>query len=173
MNQLLDKMVLGALAGFSATLPMTATMERLHRRLPAAERYPLPPREISKDLPHAGLGSAGATLLYHFVYGAAAGALFGFFCRRRDIGAGSCFGIGVWAASYLGWLPASRVLKPATAHPARRNTLMLAAHVVWGACLSLGLNELERAAAQGFSAAGKPEPRLMDRTDAEGTPRHD
>ncbi len=173
MNRLLDKMVLGALAGFSATLPMTATMEHLHRRLPAGERYPLPPREISEDLPRAGLGSPRATLLYHFVYGAVAGALFGFLCRRRDIGAGSCFGIGVWAASYLGWLPASRVLKPATAHPARRNSLMLAAHVVWGACLSLGLNELERAAAQGFSTSGKPEPRLIDRTDTERASWHD
>lgn len=125
------------------------------------------------DLPRAGLETPGATLLYHFVYGAVAGALFGFLCRRRDIGAGSCFGIGVWAASYLGWLPASRVLKPASAHPARRNALMLAAHVVWGACLSLGLNELERAAAQGFSTAGKPEPRLIDRTDTEGASWHD
>ena len=37
----------GALAGLAATVPMTATMLTLHRRLPKNERYHLPPRELT------------------------------------------------------------------------------------------------------------------------------
>ena len=124
--------ILGALSGFAATLPMTATMSRLHLALPSVERYPLPPRELAEDLPSLAVGTATATLVYHFLYGAAAGALFGGFSRRRDIPAGAAYGIAVWVASYLGWIPASRRLNAATRHPARRNGLMLMAHLVWG-----------------------------------------
>ena len=49
----------------------------------------------------------------------------------------------MWAASYLGWIPAAGLLKPATEHPARRNFMMIAAHLVWGAALALALKELE------------------------------
>lgn len=71
-----DRLVLGALAGVAATLPMTMAMRRLHGRLPDEERYPLPPREISADLPHLGLTAPTATLLHHFAYGGAAGGGF-------------------------------------------------------------------------------------------------
>ncbi|KRE05036.1 hypothetical protein ASE63_25065 [Bosea sp. Root381] len=74
-----DAVILGALAGFVATLPMTATMSRLHQTLSLEERYPLPPRELAEDMPSMAVGRATATLtlVYHFLYGAAAGALFG------------------------------------------------------------------------------------------------
>jgi hypothetical protein len=35
----------------------------------------------------------------------------------------------------LGWLPAFRILKPATNHPAQRVMLMISAHLIWGATL--------------------------------------
>jgi hypothetical protein len=56
----------GALAGFSATALMTALMWRLHRRLPAGERYPLPPREITERIVEPRLDARardGATAL--------------------------------------------------------------------------------------------------------------
>jgi hypothetical protein len=163
MRPALSDAVLGALSGFVATLPMTATMSRLHRRLARSERYPLPPRELSEDLPSFGKDTGTATLVYHFLYGAAAGALFGAFSPGRGLASGSAYGLVVWAASYLGWIPASQRLKPATRHPAQRNGLMLAAHLVWGGALAIGLRELDRSRAAGFSLSASSEPRLKDR----------
>jgi uncharacterized membrane protein YagU involved in acid resistance len=57
---------------------------------------------------------------------------------------GAAFGLAVWAGSYLGLLPVLGILRPATEHPARRNALMIASHVVWGAVAGLVLEELRR-----------------------------
>lgn len=164
----LDRVVLGVLAGVAATLPMTIAMRQLHARLPESERYPLPPREISEDLPRLGLSAATATLAYHFAYGGAAGGAFALFSRRRDIATGGLFGVGVWMASYLGWIPLARILRPGTDHPARRNALMLAVHLVWGGGLAAGLRGLEDAREASFARATSPRPVLKDR--AEKTP---
>jgi hypothetical protein len=157
------KLVLSGLAGFVATLPMTAAMSRLHARLPRRERYPLPPREISESLPAFGLPPSVATLAYHFLYGAAAGSLFAALSDRRDPATGAVFGVAVWGASYLGWIPAGRILAFGSRHPARRNSLMLAAHLVWGAALAAGLKELEAARRSAFSLSRSDHPRLEDR----------
>jgi uncharacterized membrane protein YagU involved in acid resistance len=55
---------------------------------------------------------------------------------------GAVGGLGIWLGSYLGWIPAASILKPATDHPRRRNLLMLAAHVVWGAATAAAMREL-------------------------------
>jgi hypothetical protein len=163
-----EAVILGALAGFVATLPMTATMSRLHQTLPLEERYPLPPRELAEDMPSMAVGRATATLVYHFLYGAAAGALYGGISRRRDLPTGAAYGIAVWVASYLGWIPALQRLKTATRHPARRNGLMLIAHLVWGAALTAGLREVERARAASFSRSASADKRLKDQPEGHG-----
>jgi hypothetical protein len=56
--------------------------------------------------------------------------------------AGAGFGVAVWAGSYLGWLPAAGILSPATEHPPRRNALMIASHVVWGATAGVVFDKL-------------------------------
>ncbi|UUP18709.1 hypothetical protein [Nitratireductor thuwali] len=140
----------GALAGTCATMAMTAAMRRLHRALPADQRYPLPPREItSRTLPAPDARSATtAAILAHFGFGALAGAVYG--CLPRPRPAGFVYGPAVWAVSYLGWVPAGRILAPADDHPGRRNALMLLVHVVWGTVLSVALDELNKAAEGGF-----------------------
>jgi hypothetical protein len=158
-------MLLGALAGFAATLPMTMGMRRLHELLPATERYPLPPRELGESLPRLGLGRAGASLLHHFLFGALGGAAFGGLTGARSVRTGATFGAGVWAASYLGWIPAAGLLRFGASHPLRRNMLMIAVHLVWGAALAVGLRELEAAQAGAFSRSGSDNPRLMDREE--------
>ena len=140
-----NRLLLGAIGGIVATGPMTAAMILLHRRLPLAERYPLPPREITmKIASEAGVagelsGSArtAVTLLSHFGYGAAAGALYAGALDPREapLGKGFLFGLLVWAASYLGWLPAAGILSSATEHPGRRSALMIVAHLIWGMTL--------------------------------------
>ncbi|CAA0096688.1 Uncharacterised protein [Starkeya nomas] len=161
----LDRIVLGAIAGFAATLPMTMAMRGLHARLPRTERYPLPPREISEDLPRPGMSAATAALLYHFLYGGAAGGLYALLVRRRDVVNGSAYGVAVWLASYLGWIPAASILRFGTEHPARRNGLMIVAHLVWGSALALGLEELAGARTESFSRSTSPRSALKDRTE--------
>lgn len=138
----MKRMLAGALAGTLATVPMTAVMLALHRRLPVKEQYPLPPREIT-DVAVSSVGGdprrqshmTGLSLTAHFAYGAATGALYSVLFRqaRHPVLTGSAYGVAVWVASYLGWIPAARILRPANTHPARRNALMIMAHLVWGA----------------------------------------
>jgi hypothetical protein len=142
----MHKIVRGAIAGTVATIPMTLVMISLFRRLPVEQHYPLAPRLIIDNMAErAGVRHVvreptlvRATLIAHFSYGAATGALFPFLEQHRYplalVGPG--YGLAVWAASYLGWIAALRILSPATHHPQERNVLMLAAHVVWGAALA-------------------------------------
>jgi hypothetical protein len=114
-------------------------MELMAHRLPAPERTPLPPAEITARTGRklglwCGSGPV-ATHAAHFGFGAATGALFGALGGRRPA-QGIAYGLGVWGVSYLGWVPALSLMAPATRHPGRRNALMIAAHVVWGATLA-------------------------------------
>lgn len=152
------RVLLGVLAGTAATVAMTTVMRRMHRQLPAPERYPLPPREITERVSASvALRLAqprAATLSNHFAFGAAAGAFYASFFKGRSLAAGITYGLTVWATSYLGWIPATGILAHAGRHPPRRNLLMLAAHVVWGAVLTTSLYELERSQPEIFSGRG-------------------
>lgn len=142
------RLLLGGIAGFVGTMAMTAAMRRLHERLPEQESYPLTPREIidsTAEQAEIALTSEAAkdvTTAAHFAYGAACGAVLGAAAPRMGPIAGAAAGVGVWLGSYLGWLPAAGILKPATDHPARRNGLMIAVHLVWGATTAFAMREL-------------------------------
>lgn len=155
-------MLIGAIAGFVATAVMTSAMRRMHGRLPARERYPLPPREITETLvePRSEAGARDLSLAAHFAFGAAAGSLLGAPEPRMSLGRGLAGGLVVWTASYFGWVPAARILEPAHRHPLRRNALMIAAHLVWGAATALTAKELSESR-ETMLAQGP----LKDRTD--------
>lgn len=152
----MNRFITGALGGFLATIPMTMAMVGLWSRLPVKDRYALPPREITevtikKISAHATALNdkqmAGLSLAAHFMYGAATGALYPLICRepRQPLLFGASYGVGVWAASYLGWIPAARILTPATQHPTARNRMMIISHVVWGAATVLIAKSLQGA----------------------------
>lgn len=153
----MHKLVRGAIAGTVATIPMTLVMITLFRRLPAHQRYPLPPRllmenfmgRVARDQVREDASLTHLTLAAHFGYGAATGVAFPFLEHDTEpqLLRGMAYGVGIWAASYLGWIPAARLLDPATRHPARRNALMLSAHLIWGTALariSAALREPEK-----------------------------
>ena len=76
----------------------------------------------------------------HIGYAVAAGAVYGTTAAGLKLppalrGAG--YGLALWAASYLGWLPATGLYRPATREPLARNALIIAAHLLWGATLGL------------------------------------
>lgn len=160
----MERMTTGLIAGLTATAPMTVAMELMHRRLPQREQYPLPPREITMKLAD-GVGLAehldepqrrDLTMLGHFGYGALAGALYAPLARRcpaHPVVKGAAFGLGLWAASYAGWLPAAGIMPPPTRQPARRNALMIVAHVVWGAATGIVAARLAEAEHGAFSRA--------------------
>jgi len=152
----MQKLLAGAIAGTVATVPMTVVMKALQGAAPSARRQSLPPRQITMELARragiAGeLGAAGrdaATTVSHFGYGGSVGAFYPALAERLPgptLVKGALFGIGVWAASYLGWLPAAGILRPATREPAGRNAMMIASHVVWGAALAAVSERLRRA----------------------------
>jgi uncharacterized membrane protein YagU involved in acid resistance len=133
---------------------MTAAMLGMQQLLPKREQYPLPPRRIVDRL----AGRFGArraldrgqlnalTAVAHFAYGTGAGAIYGpigLALPLPRVVSGIAYGLVVWTASYLGLLPALGILRPATQHPAGRNALMIAAHVVWGATLGLVTPQVE------------------------------
>ena len=148
------RLLTGAVAGCLATFPMTVLMERLHRKLPVQEQYPIPPSEITAKLT-ADVGLQPSLtpeqhrtliLLAHFGYGSTAGALYNVTAAHlpaplmvRDL----LFGLCVWIASYLGLLPVLGILRPATQHPPRRTALMIVAHAVWGVTLALLVQQSE------------------------------
>jgi uncharacterized membrane protein YagU involved in acid resistance len=144
----------GAIGGMLAAAPMTLVMEVQFRRLTRSQRYPLPPRELTEAMERrAGVVDAlseqtrvVSSLAAHFAYGALTGAAYPLFAGRR-VGHpalhGSMYGVFVWAASYLGWVPAAGILAPATEHPAQRRRLMIVAHLVWGAVMALIMRRLD------------------------------
>jgi putative membrane protein len=147
------KLVKGAFAGFVATAPMSIFMLIGWRLLPAQERYHLPPRQITEEITErVGIedrlseeGLIGLTIFSHFGYGALFGSVYALFADRIPLHSslkGALAGVAIWIGSYLGWLPALGILRPATQHPFRRNLLMIIAHVVWGVTLGEATRKL-------------------------------
>lgn len=146
--------IAGSIAGLAATVPMTVVMKFLHHRLPAHEQYPLPPRQITRNVARKahveealepGPQWDAATYVNHFAYGSAVGAAYaavGHHLPGPPAFRGILFGGIVWGGSYLGWLPLANILPPATREPAKRNALMIVAHVVWGATTGLAVEAM-------------------------------
>lgn len=145
----------GALAGFVASVPMAFVMMGLNRYLPVGSRSwpeklrPLPPKEIVVEtaaradvekVVTPGKQWDAATWLGHLAYGSATASLFPLATRPLPlpyIPRGMLFALGVWAGSYLGWLPALGILPPATKQTPRRNAVMILSHLSWGSLLAL------------------------------------
>jgi hypothetical protein len=140
---------------------MTAAMTLMHHRLPGDAPGPLPPVAITRGpLRRAGrarrngtpapipVNLAPLTLAAHFGYGAVTGALWPLWRRAWGqesggrVDSGAAFGLAVWGASYLGWVPAMGLLPPVGRHAAGRVGLMLAAHLVWGVALAAADRDL-------------------------------
>lgn len=102
---------------------------------------------------HPGREWETATWLSHLGYGAATASVYPFFDRLLNAGTekaggvrfpaalrGMVFALLVWAGSYMGWLPAANILPPASQQPARRNTVMIVSHLLWGSLIGFLVN---------------------------------
>ena len=151
----LRKFLQGAMAGLVATAPMSIFMLVGWKLLPRYEKYHLPPRLITEEITErVGIEDrlnekelVGLTIFSHFGYGALFGWLYAIFEQRVPLHAslkGALTGLGVWAGSYLGWLPLLGILPSARWHPWRRNLLMIVAHIIWGLALGESLQKLTK-----------------------------
>ncbi len=147
----------GFWSGVLATGPMTLFMFAAQKSLPREEQSPLPPATLTKQLtaPVADrLPSSlrqDLTMVSHFGYGIACGTLYSLLARRAPgpvAAKGAGFGLLVWAASYLGWTPALGLRAAAPKIPARRNAMMIGAHIVWGISLAFAEDKLRRFGAE-------------------------
>ena len=160
----MDSRIAASLAGAVATAPMTAVMMALHQILPGEPPVPLPPRTIVENVADAAGAEhvmddmsesqkKGATMAAHFGYGAAAGAAYIPFAGKTSLppaAEGALFGLAVWGGSYLGLMPATGLYKSATDDAPARNTLMIAAHLVWGASMGMLYHALRKRTVEGF-----------------------
>jgi hypothetical protein len=139
-GSLVERSVRGAVSGVVAIVPMSLLM-LIAQRLGALPRQP--PEEIT-DATTRRVGlkvsedtSNALSVLGHVAYGAGIGAAYGCLVPAHFAGrsTGVAYGLGVYGASYLGWLPALR-LRPAGQGHANKPTLaMVLAHVVYGGVL--------------------------------------
>jgi uncharacterized membrane protein YagU involved in acid resistance len=150
MNELLR----GSIAGFVATAPMSLAMRAGEKLVPAHNKGHLPPRQVTESaLRKLGLRKLlarddrrTAALVAHYGFGASAGALLGVVATKassvpRPV-TGAAVGAAVWAASYLGWLPAANLRQNSNDEPAERNLQMISAHLVWGAVAGILLDAM-------------------------------
>jgi putative membrane protein len=145
--------LIGTIAGGIGTIPMTLFMLVAHKALPNWQKSALPPEKITDelaqradmDLPKPQL--RGASLTSHLGYGAGMGSLYMTFASKLQFPPlikGSLFGLVVWGASYLGWLPAARFATTSQNETQERNLLMIIAHLIWGGVTGVIADQLNR-----------------------------
>lgn len=129
----------GAAAGSAATVAMSAVML-------AAGRLGLvgsqPPEAIVRqagalvDVEPRGRTADVLASLVHVGFGASLGVLHTLVpTRRAGVATGVGTSLAVYAASYQGWVPLFGALPPATRDRDDRQSVMVAAHVAFGAVL--------------------------------------
>lgn len=157
---------IGAWSGIFATSTMTLGFLRFFKMLPYSQRSPLPPATLaSETLQMVGLnqrletdGRENAALISHYGYGVASGILYSLLppsVRKSPILSGLGFGCAVWGLSYFGWIPVFGFRASGPKMPARRNLLMLAAHLIWGGTLGYAQAELRKNGRQIFDGNRK------------------
>ena len=159
----LGAVVPSALAGCAAAAPRLAAM-----RLATPPDEPVPPRRVAVGLA-AKVGAAeylgprerqALTLVGHFAFGATAATPFCLMASpnvTRSAVRGAAFGLGVWAASYSGWVPLAGILPPPWRKPMRRSLVTVGSHLLWGAAMGAAagvlLRDRESGAIQGRAPA--------------------
>lgn len=111
-----------------------------------------PPERITTEAtraagvePDSKTGLHAASTVAHLGFGASMGAAFALLHRFLRppgpvVAQGLAYGLGVWAISYKGWVPALGIMPPAHEDRPGRQRVNIAAHLVYGAVLG-GLSE--------------------------------
>lgn len=145
-RRLPQRLALGAIAGFAGTFLMQGMMKTTGRLLPdAAAPLNGDAGEYMVGLAETALPSSTVAAVpspleqalaksLHLGYGMTSGALYAAL-RPRPRNApleGAALGLCVWAAGYLGWLPAAQLMPPLSQQTAKQVLVPLAEHVLFG-----------------------------------------
>lgn len=153
----MDFLQRGFWSGVMATSTMSLSMFKMFQHLPQNQKSPLPPANLTANLAqpvHDMLSykhKPDLTLFSHYGYGVACGLAYSVLQKYVKAPAsvkGGAFGFCVWAASYLGWIPALHLRSSAYKMPTERNTMMVLAHFIWGASLGVAEERLRNSAHQ-------------------------
>ena len=143
---LLGRLALGTACGAGATFLMQGMLQMSGKLMPDS----VPPikedpgefmlRKAKNALPVSmrekvpeSVDKAAAKML-HMGYGMTSGAIYGLLAPRRGNAAlnGALLGLGVWAAGYLGWLPATDLMPPLTEHEPNQIAVPIVEHALFG-----------------------------------------
>lgn len=154
MQPLIRAALNGSIAGAVATTTMTGFM-RLSQQTGFYQKE-LPPTKVTQAATKTlgveqFVSPAGETLLTglaHWAFGMIGGAVFGVAGKTSHwiptrFG-GLVFGLLVWAVSYMGWIPALRILPMPWNERGKHGSMPFIAHVIYGATLGIVVRRLEQ-----------------------------
>src|SRR5438270_8471295 len=147
---LLGRLALGTACGAGATFLMQGMLQMSGKLMPdsvppikedpgefmlrkAKDALPVSTREKVPE----SVDKAAAKML-HMGYGMTSGALYGLAGPRRGNAAvnGALLGLGVWAAGYLGWLPATDLMPPIHKHEPLQIAVPIVEHALFGVAIA-------------------------------------
>ena len=150
MDDTLTRLLQGAAAGFAATVALQGLRTASERWIPASmgpvrgdpgvfmvqqAQDALPPSKADSS-PDAAETAAAKGLAVG--YGVLPGVLYA--ALRPEGGnplvGGAALGVGVWAAGYLGWLPAAGLMPPITEQSAEEAVGPLVRHALYGVAVA-------------------------------------
>lgn len=140
-------------SGLLATGPMTMTLLQLQSKLNISRDKALPPAALTTDMLAPLQNNLSkerridSSLLSHFGFSVACAVIYSAFYKKVDLSPknkGLLYGLGIWATSYLGWVPALGLRPAAKNVSTERNLQMMAAHVVWGISLAVFMDAFEK-----------------------------
>ncbi|MGI8999404.1 MAG: DUF6789 family protein [Candidatus Limnocylindria bacterium] len=155
MRSLGRNIMIGAAGGLVATAAMSVVMLVASRLGLTAQ---LPPGRIAEEAIEAATSrpatrdeEEAVASIAHAAFGVAGGVIFGVIVSSlRRVPSGLMAGLGavyatsIWLVSYQGWVPALRIMPPASRDDPGRAITMLVAHWVYGAVLGLVFAILRR-----------------------------
>jgi hypothetical protein len=172
MREEIKKVMAGAAAGAAGTALLQGVLAGSQRfapnTLPPIERDPgefmlqkaseALPQRFRNNLPAKAAKAVASSL--GFGYGTTFGLLYSALCLRRKpkkvtriLTEGSALGIASWAVGFLGWLPATKLMRPVWKHQPKQVASSILSHVLFGIAVAGVFKSL----------AKRPEPRLWHR----------
>jgi uncharacterized membrane protein YagU involved in acid resistance len=151
----------GALGGLAGGTAMTVLMTQVAPRVLPRDLLPDTPApqkvvqwaqdEVGDPQALTGRSKDVTALATHLAYSAGSGGMYGLvrpalppLRALPTPAAGALFGLGVWAASFQGLLPALGVMPRTTQHPPKRWPAPMMGHAVFGAVTALVASRLDR-----------------------------
>lgn len=156
MSKTMDAAIRGALAGVAGTAVMTTMMRKIAPKVVPEDMRPdefIPKKAVEWAEEQVGKPHAltedeemKAAMAAHFIYGSGNGALYGLLRNQMDgLPApllGAMFGVGLWAVSLEGWMPALGIMEAPTDKPPKKVPMPIMAHVLYGATTALAFEAL-------------------------------